>query len=140
MDETARPTNGRLRLARSLLQAVEESISPLQRLLAEAQEELGLALQGEAESARDAELDALRREVQQLRDGLVSRAVIERAKGILMHAHGLTEQEAFDLLNVISQRQRRKLRDIAADIANGTLAPGMAVVQPDAALSEAPGG
>jgi hypothetical protein len=118
MDESARPPlDHRLRLVGSLLQAVEDSISPLRRLLAEAQTEIGLALQDDAAAVREAELVALRREVQQLREGLASRAVIERAKGILMQARGLTEQEAFDVLDELSQRLRRKLRDVAADIA-----------------------
>jgi uncharacterized protein YbgA (DUF1722 family) len=107
---------------------------PVQRLLAEAQEQIDR--HGEIEAAREAELSALRREVQQLREGLASRAVIERAKGILMHAHGLTEPGSFDLLSEISQRQRRKLGDIAAEVANGTLTPPLAVVRPDAAVPE----
>lgn len=59
-------------------------MSPLRRLLAEAQREIGQTLQDETGSDRDAALSALRREVRQLRDGLASRAVMERAKGILM--------------------------------------------------------
>ncbi|HEY0508142.1 MAG TPA: ANTAR domain-containing protein, partial [Blastococcus sp.] len=47
---------------------------------------------------------------------------IERAKGILMQSQGLTESQSFDLLSEISQRYRRKLRDVAADIAGGSLA------------------
>ena len=50
----------------------------------------------------------------QLRRALDSRAVIEQAKGMLMASRGLTAQEAFDTLVAASQRENRKLRDIAA--------------------------
>ena len=131
MEEAVRPyVHDRLRLAESLLRAVTDSITPLQRLLAEVHKEITLALQEEIESRRDEELSGLRREVNQLRDAMVSRAVIERAKGILMQGQGLTESESFELLNEISQRQHRKLRDIAADVTSGTLSPGLAMVRP----------
>jgi hypothetical protein len=136
MDETARPfVQDRLRLAESLLRAVEDSMPPLQRLLGEVHKEVVLALQGEIESAREEELRALRREVDQLREGMASRAVIERAKGILMQGQGLSETAAFDLLNDLSQRYRRKLRDIAADVASGTLPPHLAVVRGEPSAS-----
>ena len=41
------------------------------------------------------------------------RATIERAKGILMATHGIDEQQAFALLRNHSQRDGRKLVDIA---------------------------
>ena len=41
------------------------------------------------------------------------RATIERAKGILMAVHGIDEQQAFELLRSHSQRDGRKLVDIA---------------------------
>lgn len=41
------------------------------------------------------------------------RAIIERAKGILMAVHGIDEQEAFELLRNDSQRDGRKLVEIA---------------------------
>jgi response regulator NasT len=41
------------------------------------------------------------------------RAMIERAKGILMATHGIDEQQAFDLLRNQSQRSGRKLLDLA---------------------------
>jgi hypothetical protein len=141
MGEETRPhLHDRLRLAESLLRAVEDSMLPLQRLLAEVHKEVDLALQGETRSARDEELTTLRREVDQLRDGLASRAVIERAKGILMQARGLTEPQSFDVLNEMSQRQRRKLRDIAADIASGPPAHRLAVVHAGDRVPEPPAG
>jgi AmiR/NasT family two-component response regulator len=41
------------------------------------------------------------------------RATIERAKGILMATHGINEQQAFELLREHSQRDGRKLVDVA---------------------------
>jgi response regulator NasT len=41
------------------------------------------------------------------------RAIIERAKGILMAVHGIDEQRAFELLREDSQRDGRKLVEIA---------------------------
>ena len=41
------------------------------------------------------------------------RAVIERAKGILMERHAITDQKAFELLRDHSQRTGRKLFDVA---------------------------
>ena len=53
-----------------------------------------------------------------------SRAVIEQAKGMLMAAQGCDEEHAFALLVQASQRENRKLRDIARQIvANATQRP-----------------
>lgn len=60
-----------------------------------------------------------------LEQALRSRAVIEQAKGILMARSKLTEGDAFELLRKASQRENRKLRDVAADIV-------ARVVDPDA--------
>jgi GAF domain-containing protein len=53
---------------------------------------------------------------QQLTAAMASRAVIEQAKGILMAAQHCTADEAFDLLRRASQRENRKLREIAIDM------------------------
>jgi GAF domain-containing protein len=45
-----------------------------------------------------------------------SRAVIEQAKGILMHEQGCGADEAFAILSRVSQRANVKLRDIAAEM------------------------
>ncbi len=52
----------------------------------------------------------------QLTQALGSRALIEQAKGALMVTRGLTEEQAFALLRVRSQRANRKLRDVAAEV------------------------
>lgn len=51
-----------------------------------------------------------------LRVAMESRAEIEQAKGIIMATTGCDPDGAFDVLRQQSQRENRKLRDIAADI------------------------
>jgi len=89
----------------------------MQRMLDEVRREVARLLEQETDVARDEEVAALRREVAQLREALASRTVIERAKGFLMHERGIDEGQAFDRLNDLAQRHRRKLRDVAAEIA-----------------------
>jgi plasmid stabilization system protein ParE len=108
----------RLRLVDSLSTALGDSLSSFQRLLSEVRKEIQQLREEEETQSRDEELQNLRREVRQLREGMNSRAVIERAKGILMQTNAISESESFDLLNEMSQRRHRKLRDVAADIAN----------------------
>jgi AmiR/NasT family two-component response regulator len=52
-------------------------------------------------------------EYQNLEGAFGRRATIERAKGILMAIHGVDEQQAFELLRNYSQRDGRKIVDIA---------------------------
>lgn len=68
--------------------------------------ELDPALRGEG-------FDDLRREITTLRCKLAGQPVIEQAKGMLMQAFGLTEDQAFDLLRWLSQATNTKLRDVA---------------------------
>jgi ANTAR domain/GAF domain len=55
----------------------------------------------------------------QMREAMQFRSVIDMAKGMLIARHGCTPDEAFTLLSQASQRQNRKLRDIAAGIVEG---------------------
>jgi hypothetical protein len=58
----------------------------------------------------------------QLRRALESNREIGVAMGILMHAHHLTREQAFDVLRVASQNSNRKLADLAVDVVDtGTL-------------------
>ena len=57
-----------------------------------------------------------------LRSAMMSRAIIEQAKGILMERHKIKEDEAFTILTQASQRSNTKLREVAADLVRtGTL-------------------
>jgi hypothetical protein len=55
-------------------------------------------------------------QVQNLQQRLSDRIVIERAKGILVQRLGITEEEAYKRLRVLSRRQRRQIRDIAQSL------------------------
>ena len=58
--------------------------------------------------------------IRNLDEAMRSRAVIEQAKGILMARSNLDEDEAFDMLRRASQRENRKLRDLAAELVEQT--------------------
>ncbi len=58
-------------------------------------------------------INALEGVVENLSEELESRKVIERAKGILMKRMGIGEEEAFEMMQKESRRQRIKLRDLA---------------------------
>jgi response regulator NasT len=66
--------------------------------------------------ARNQELMALRREVGDLKQTLVQRKLIERAKGILMDRGAMQEGEAFRRLQQTSQRENRPMVEIAQAI------------------------
>jgi GAF domain-containing protein len=59
-----------------------------------------------------------------LRRAMVSRAVIEQAKGILMERYKVTAEQAFTLLTHSSQRTNVKLRDVAEQLASTGALPG----------------
>lgn len=73
------------------------------------------------------ELAALRHEVRQLREGLLSRAVIDQAKGMLMARYGISDDRGFEVLAGWSQKHNVKVRVLAAamvaDAEGGELAP-----------------
>ncbi len=54
-----------------------------------------------------------RRQAAELQEALTSRAVIDQAKGIVMAVHRISADDAFALLVDRSQRENRKLRDLA---------------------------
>lgn len=51
-----------------------------------------------------------------LRHAMASRATIEQAKGILMARGGVTPEQAFEMLVRASQRENRKLRQVATEL------------------------
>jgi response regulator NasT len=48
-----------------------------------------------------------------LKDALETRKVVERAKGILIETYGLTEAEAFRKIQKLSMNSRKPIREIA---------------------------
>jgi GAF domain-containing protein len=67
---------------------------------------------GNAEAAARATSD-----VANMRRAMLSRSVIEQAKGILMERYKITSEQAFTLLTHASQRNNVKLRDVAEELA-----------------------
>ncbi len=63
--------------------------------------------------SRFKEFQSLHREVDDLRDALETRKLVERAKGILMRRLNLTEEEAFRRMQRRSQNENKKLGEIA---------------------------
>ncbi len=53
---------------------------------------------------------------EQLRLAVASREIIGEAKGIIMERQACTRDEAFDVLRRASQRENRKLREVAEDL------------------------
>jgi AmiR/NasT family two-component response regulator len=79
------------------------------------------AVQGAIEVAlrRYEESERLQTKVEQLESALERRAVIERAKGIVMERHGIGEREAFDRLRDHARSQSRRVVDVALAVAEG---------------------
>jgi AmiR/NasT family two-component response regulator len=74
--------------------------------------------QNESDRSADAILiEQLTEKVDGLEEALLNRDVIGQAKGILMERLRMTPDEAFDQLRLASQDHNRKLRDIAAHVA-----------------------
>ncbi len=63
--------------------------------------------------ARFNEFKVLKTEVLYLQEAIETRKFIERAKGILMKRLGISEDDAFKLLQSQSQKENKKLKDIA---------------------------
>jgi AmiR/NasT family two-component response regulator len=76
--------------------------------------ELQAALQLAA--ARHAEFQALEAEVDRAQQALEDRKLVERAKGLLMSALDLSEQDAFRRLQVTARERNLRLADVASRI------------------------
>jgi two-component system, response regulator PdtaR len=66
--------------------------------------------------ARFSEFKQMSQEVHDLQDALETRKVVDRAKGILMDAQGLEEQEAFRRIQKMSMNTRKPMKEVAEAI------------------------
>ncbi len=66
--------------------------------------------------ARYEEFKSLKVEVDDLKDAIETRKLVERAKGILMKRCNISEEDAFKLLQTHSQKENKKMREIADTI------------------------
>jgi response regulator NasT len=65
------------------------------------------------------EASRLTEKVGQLESALERRAIIERAKGIVMERHGVDDREAFDRLREHARNGNRRVVDVAASVVEG---------------------
>ena len=65
---------------------------------------------------RFAELSELDESVGKLEDAIERRATIERAKGILMERHGISDREAFEMLRAEARSNNRRVYDVAGEV------------------------
>lgn len=73
--------------------------------------------------ARFREFRALDAQIDELADQLEVRKLLDRAKGALIDAHGLSEGDAFRFLQQQAMSSRRTMADAANDVLAGTLKP-----------------
>ncbi len=66
--------------------------------------------------ARFQEYRSLEKELGDAKETLVTRKLVERAKGVLMDTQGLKENEAFKRIQKLSMNSRKSMRDIAEAI------------------------
>jgi response regulator NasT len=70
--------------------------------------------------ARFKEFESLRRELDSAKASLAERKLIDRAKGILMSARGISEDDAYNLLRSKAMNEQKKLVDIAQSVITAT--------------------
>jgi AmiR/NasT family two-component response regulator len=73
----------------------------------------------EVATRRHEEKRKLIEQIQRLESALERRALIERAKGILMERHNVSEREAFDLLRDHARSRNRTVVDVAGSVSEG---------------------
>ncbi len=83
------------------------------------------------------EIAELRAEITQLQGALLTRAVIDQAKGLLMGVHGCDSEDAFAVLSRVSQHHNVKLRVVAAALVGLAPSPDHAPVTIDPATAAA---
>ncbi|MDG9717085.1 ANTAR domain-containing protein [Streptomyces sp. DH24] len=76
---------------------------------------------------RAEQLHVLQEEVDQLRQAIASRPVIDQARGILMATHACTSDEAWHILRETSQLSNTKLRTVAEALTAGAEPDGPAL-------------
>jgi len=67
----------------------------------------------EVAMARFREFEALKRELQETKNQLADRKVVDKAKGILMQLKGLSEDDAYQLLRKTAMSRNMRIADVA---------------------------
>jgi two-component system, response regulator PdtaR len=73
--------------------------------------------------ARFREVKALEEEVHGLEESLATRRLVDRAKGILMDRHAMSENDAFSFIQHSAMRSRAKMAVAAQQVIDGSLVP-----------------
>lgn len=73
--------------------------------------------------ARFAETKALQAEVGELHERLEVRKLVDRAKGLLIDAHGMKEAEAFSFIQKSAMANRLSMRSVAESVLKGETVP-----------------
>lgn len=82
-----------------------------------------IAVQIEVARARHRQMKELASEVSTLNRRLSDRVVLDRAKGVLIDRHGMGEAEAMRFLQKQAMDERRAVRDVAAEVLDGSRTP-----------------
>jgi len=69
------------------------------------------------------EMKALADQAQNLEDQLETRKVVDRAKGMLMDGHGMSEGEAFSFIQKTAMRERLTMKMVSDRVIAGELSP-----------------
>jgi len=73
--------------------------------------------------ARFRELDVLAKEAESLSDRLETRKILDRAKGVLMDEHAMSEQDSFRFLQQTAMSKRTSMKKVALAVLDGELDP-----------------
>jgi len=103
--------SGERALTLTMFGARPRSLDPDQLPLAELLVAFGGALMGNA-----AAYDGVQRTVLQLRDSVESSAVLDQARGVLMHARGCTAEEAWQQMRDMSAEQHITMTEVAQQV------------------------
>jgi response regulator NasT len=76
--------------------------------------------------ARFKDIKELHDQATSLEKQLETRKVVDRAKGLLMDQHHLSEQDAFNFIQKTAMRERRTMIQVATDVLDGKLTPSSA--------------
>jgi hypothetical protein len=110
---------GEMVVALSLFGLRPRAVEASQLQLAELLVAYGGALVGAV-----SDYDESRRVAAQLRDAADARAVVDQAKGILMHALGCSADEALDRMRGVSQRSNLRATEVARRVIDAHTRPG----------------
>ncbi len=109
---------GQVLVTLSLFGLRPRSIDPDQVQLAELLVAYGSALVGAVAQYSDS-----RRLADQLRDAASSRAIVDQAKGILMHALGCSADDALERMRQVSQRSNLRATEVAQRVIDAHASP-----------------